>query len=196
MDAWPQVGIGSFDGLRASLVEVGQAPPTDRRAFWAGAKTHAFRRQLLEWGANHSDIADFRSVEWQRTDPSDLASHTPTYVSLVQHAEWAVLVDAPGGGHSARLPLLFATGRPVIAIDRPHETEVFWRLMPWVHYIPSEATLESLAAAVRWAVVEHPEEAAAIGKAGQAAILSMTSHEAVDAWTAERMSRWSLQQPG
>jgi hypothetical protein len=137
-------------------------------------------------------VADFRSVEWQRSDPDDLASHTPTYVSLVQHPEWAVLVDALGRGHSARLPLLFATGRPVIVIARPDESELLWRLMPWVHYIPAAATVEALAAAVQWAVVDHPDEAASIGKAGQAAMLSMTSHEALDAWTAARMETWAI----
>jgi len=194
MDAWPHVGVRSFAVTRTALVRAGQGAPTNPRAFWAGAKTHPLRIDMLAWSANHTDLAD---LDWQRTDPNGLAGHTPTYVSLQQHAEYAVLVDAPRRelGLSARLPLLLATVRPVVVVDRPDDTELLWRLQPWIHYIPANLTLDSVTAAVRWAVADHPAEVAAIGRAGQDAVLRMTTPDALDAWTAQRMLRWAIARP-
>jgi hypothetical protein len=49
-------------------------------------------------------------------------------------------------------------------------------MTPWVHYIP--ATKDGLLQAVEW-TRDHPEEAEAIGKRGQAYALEHLTHDAV-----------------
>lgn len=47
-------------------------------------------------------------------------------------------MDFGAAGFSARVPLLLASGRPVILVGRPEEAWFYWdgSLVPWVHYIP------------------------------------------------------------
>ena len=97
-------------------------------------------------------------------------------MSLVDHCAYRVLIDLGAAGFSARLPLLFASGRPVILLERPVESWFYWEMTPWEHYIPS--TQDTLLERVQW-TVEHPEEADAIGRKGQAYAREFLTHEAI-----------------
>jgi glycosyltransferase involved in cell wall biosynthesis len=96
------------------------------------------------------------------------------FVTLKDHCKYSILLDVRGWGFSARLPLLLATGRPIIIASRNHELWFYHdgTFIPWIHYIPAgdkygeTISHEAVAEAVKWAI-EHPEEAAKIGKAGQ-----------------------------
>lgn len=77
-----------------------------------------------------------------------------------------MLVDLGAAGFSARLPLLFASGRPVILADRSVESWFYWEMQPWVHYIPGGSTPESILTAVQW-TIDHADDARRIGETGR-----------------------------
>lgn len=67
--------------------------------------------------------------------------------------------------------------------ERPWAEWYFARLEPMVHFVPVREDLSDLLGRSRW-VVEHPQEAAAIGRAGQAfAREHLTRDAAVERWT-------------
>ena len=175
-DSWPEVGIASYQQVFDTMVEAGARPPTDPRVFWIGALTNPFRKTACDIAAQHPEWMDFRLMTWNRADPTALAPNTQAYVSLVDHCAYRVLIDLGAAGFSARLPLLFASGRPVILLERSVESWFYWEMTPWEHYIP--CTEDTLLERVTW-TVEHPEEAAAIGRRGQAYALEWLTHDAV-----------------
>jgi len=178
-DCWKEVGIASYQDTFDEMVSAGQMPYTDTRAFWIGANTNSLRVSACKMAANYPTIMDFRMMRWNRTDPGALYQHTSSYVSLVDHCRYRVLVDLGAGGFSARLPLLFASGRPVILADRTYESWYYWdgTMMPWVHYIPGGSTPKSIFDAVSWTLA-NPEQAEAIGKRGQNYAKEHLTHDA------------------
>lgn len=177
---WPEIGIPSYQAVFDAMVEAGSRPPTNPRVFWIGALTNPFRKTACEIARQYPDVMDFRLMQWNRSNPKTLSTNTPTYVSLVDHCAYRVLIDLGAGGFSGRLPLLFASGRPVILLDRPVESWFYWEMTPWEHYIP--CTEETLVERVLW-TVEHPEEAEEIGRRGQAYAREHLTHAmAVRRW--------------
>lgn len=178
-DCWKEVGIESYQRTFDEMVTAGQTPYADSRAFWIGANTNSLRVSACEMASRYPTIMDFRMMRWNRTNPGALHQHTSTYVSLVNHCKYRVLVDLGAGGFSARLPLLFASGRPVIVADRNQESWYYWdgTMVPWVHYIPGGSTPKSIFDAVSW-TCEHPYEAAQIGKRGQEYAMRYLTHDA------------------
>jgi hypothetical protein len=188
MDGWPEAGFADFQETVATMVARGSLPPRDGRVFWIGSPlTHPIRAAMMTLNTTHADAVDFREVTWNQVDPANMPKNTGGFVSMADHADFGALLDAPGYGFSARLPVLIASGRPVIVIDRPLENEILWRLRPWVHYIPCAESVEALGCAARW-VMENPEAAAAIGREGQAAVLPMISVDALTTWAADHMA--------
>jgi len=167
-DAWPEVGILDYKTTFQELVQAGETSPANSRAFWIGANTHPTRVVANDLAAQYPDLMDIRMMEWNRRDKTNLYQHTSDYITLVEHCKYRILIDLTANGHSGRLPLLLATGRPIIATDRKYE-QWFWfdgSFQPWIHYIPSAETAEGMLQAVNW-TVENPEKAESIGKAGQ-----------------------------
>ena len=191
-DSWPEVGIASYSDMFDSMIDAGSTPPTDNRAFWIGANTNALRREVCSAAVHYPTYMDFRMMSWNRTDPASLHTHTPQYVSLVDHCKYRVLVDLGAGGFSARLPLLFASGRPVILADRKLESWFYWdgTLQPWVHYIPGGDTAKSVIEAIHWTFV-HPEKAYEIGVRGQEYARKHLTHDAAIIKCAELL--WGMQ---
>lgn len=176
--AWPEVGIHDYDQTFSQVLAASMKPATDERVFWIGnTSTHISRGQVHQLLAPHMrHLLDFRSMQW---GPSGNAGGASSYVSLPDHAKYAALLDLPGVGFSGRLPLLLATGRPVIIAGRPAEQWFWYDMQPWVHYIPCGPKwgfdyagnvggfLFELKQQLLW-VQSHQEEAAAIGRRGQA----------------------------
>ena len=166
-DKWEDAKIYDYQITFNELVEEGKTPPIDNRAFWIGSTvSHYSRTNITDLTLKYPEIIDFRSYNW-----NDINSE---FVSLKEHCKYGCLVDVRGFGHSGRLPLLLATGRPVIITTRKYEQWFYHdgTFQPWVHYIPSGEKYgelfshDELVKSVKW-VIEHPEEAAQIGKNGQ-----------------------------
>lgn len=177
-DGWKETGLPSYSHAFDAMVEAGKHPPRDPRVGWRGALTNLFRKDACALSAKYPASMDFQLIAWNRSTPSNLAAGTPTYVPLVDQCAYRVLIDLGAGGFSARLPLLFASGRPVILVERVCEAWFYWDMTPWVHYIPSPATEAGLLETVRW-TESHPEEAAAIGRRGQSYALEWLTYDAV-----------------
>lgn len=150
------------------MIQEGCHPPVDNRAFWIGANTNKLREETCKIAVHYPTYMDFRMMSWNRVDPNALYKHTPQYVSLVDHCKYRVLVDLGAGGFSARLPLLLASGRPLILAERTYESWFYWEesFQPWVHYIPGGSTSKSIIEAIHWTFL-HSEQAKEIGFRGQ-----------------------------
>ena len=109
-EAWPEVHIFGYESTVRSIVRASRSAPVSDKLFWAGADSHPLRIKAAGWAVGRSD-ADFRLIEWDKSNPS-LLQHVKR-VSLPAHTEFAALVDLPGRGYSGRLPFLLASGRPV-----------------------------------------------------------------------------------
>lgn len=178
-DAWPEVGIMSYAEMFQQMVEEGSKPWSDSRVFWIGANTNALRVQCAPLSKVAPDEIDFRLMEWNRSNPTSLHTNTSSYVSLIDHCKYRVLADLGAGGFSARLPLLLASGRPVILADRVFEAWFYWDagFQPWVHYIPGGSTPASVFDACRWSF-DNKDEAAKIGERGREYALQNLTHDA------------------
>jgi hypothetical protein len=179
-ESWPEVGIMRYSDTFRQMIEAGSVPPKDPRVFWIGTATNALRSDACDMSKQFPHLMDFRMMSWNRNSPDKLFENTPSYVSLVDHCRYRGLVDLGAGGFSARLPLLFASGRPVILADRQWESWFYWNntLRPWIHYIPGGSTAETVREAVEW-LFANPEEAEAIGRRGQQYALEHFTYESV-----------------
>lgn len=177
-DCWPEVGIQNYQRMFEDIIEAGKFPYVDNRVFWIGANTNTLRKEVCNLSVQYKQYVDFRMMSWNRSDPQALHKHTQSYVSLIDHCKYRVLIDLGAGGFSARLPLLLASGRPVLLADRKYENWFYWdgTLRPWVHYIPAGSTPESVFHAVLW-TFQHPEEAKKIGENGQLYAKQYLTHD-------------------
>ena len=189
-DSWPSCGIEDYQSTFDEMVAEGSKPYEFERAFWTGVIHEAHPQTLRHLGSSlsvrRSDLIDFRPIEWGQRGP-DQFKRTPGYVSLPYHCKYRVLIDFGGIGFSARLPLLLASGRPLVILGRPQESWFYWdgSLIPWEHYIPcgpkdgvgtQEGDLES---ALQW-TFENMVESEEIGARGrQYAVSNLTRSCAV-----------------
>ena len=182
---WPEVGIDDFDETCWAVQAAGDGPVQQPVVGWIGSvSTHPVRSTLLRLGEQHPDLLDVQQVDWV-PDPaqSRFRSSAGNSLTLAEQAgRWGALLDVEGKGYSGRLKLLLHSGRPVLVQDRPWR-EWFWdSLVPGEHYLPVRRDLSDLVAQARW-VQQHPDEAAAIGRAGQkAAQQLLTRGAAVEQW--------------
>jgi hypothetical protein len=176
-DSWPECGIDSYEEVFGQVVSAGRIPPEDDRAFWVGniscpLKGYDSRRMGLSVASRHPDMFDFRSVEW--SSDSKNAKGSVGYVSLPDHCRYRVLIDFGGLGFSARIPLLLASGRPVVLVGHPQEAWFYWdeSLVPWVHYIPcgskdgSDVGEEKIREALSW-TFDNRDACSEIGARGR-----------------------------
>lgn len=198
-DSWPECGIDSYEAVFSEMVESGSRPHEDDRAFWIGNTScplsgYDNRRMGLAVSKMHEGILDFRSIEWPAGE--ERVKKTGGYVSLPDHCRHRVLIDFGGLGFSARIPLLLASGRPVILVGHPQEAWYYWdgSLVPWEHYIPcgeldgrgvDEARIRD---AIQW-TFDNRGRASEIGSQGQGyALRHLTRSAAV-----ERIGRMLLE---
>jgi hypothetical protein len=189
-EGWPECGIPEYMEVFGRMVEAGGRSPESDRALWAGAVLDEYpwcqRRIGLAVAKRRPDLIDFRPIEW-KSRGLDQFKHTPGFVPLPKQCENRVLVDFGGVGFSARLPLLLASGRPVVVAGRPQEAWFWWdgSLRAWEHYVPcgskdgADLTESSFERALEW-TFENREEAAEIGRRGmEYALANLTRSAAV-----------------
>ena len=173
-DSWPEVGLKNYDDVFAQMIHGGEIEYENERVFWVGAESNPWRRiayNIFQQEKN-SNLAHIKLMDWNRANPEKLYSED--YVSLQDHCKYRVLIDFPGCGFSARLPLLMTSGRPVIVFGRPLEQWYYWsdEFIPWEHYIPcgnkdgSGITEDAILESVQW-TFDNKEKAENIGKNGQ-----------------------------
>jgi hypothetical protein len=184
-DAWPQVGIEDYDAACAAAARAGALPAAHPRLGWIGnCDTHPVRWELHALGQANAGLLDISDITWvQRPEATLMASAAGNFLTLEEQIRrWALLLDIEGRGWSARLKLLLHSGRPLLVQDRPWH-EFYWeRLIAWEHFIPVSRDLSDLLDRVSWAL-EHPDEADAIGRAGQRFAQSeLTRAAAVAEW--------------
>jgi hypothetical protein len=177
-NSWNEARIKDYKEEFNNLIEEGTKPYSDNRAFWIGnTLSHPSRNNFEKLTTKYPDLVDFRYLDW---------NNPHNYVSLRDHCKYRVLVDIRGWGHSGRLPLLLATGRPVIVGPRVFEQWFYFdnTFLPWVHYIPAGEKIgetfnfDDIIKAVQW-TVDNPEKAAEIGKAGQAYAQKYLTQDAI-----------------
>ena len=178
---WPEVHIFGYEAMIRKIVSASKISPIYPKLFWAGFETNQFRKVAAEWAKNVANVEFRLMADWDRTDPAHL-QHSMR-VSLPSHTKYAALVDLPAAGFSARLPFLLASGRPLIIVERPQEQWFYWDvdgegISPWVHYVPSAATTDGLAAAWMW-IQDHPADAHAMAARAQHYVLYNLSTEVV-----------------
>jgi hypothetical protein len=168
-DGWPQVGIDDYEQACSGAARAGETAALDSRLGWIGnCDTNPVRWQLHALGAVNPELLEITDITWvPEPEHARLSTAAGNYLTIEQQiTRWALLLDIEGRGYSARLKLLLHSGRPLLVQDRPWQ-EFFWpALEPWAHFIPVRRDLGDLLERVAWAR-EHPDEAAAIGRAGQ-----------------------------
>ena len=143
--------------------------PRGRALGWCGtAHHHPSRLRLVALGEECPGRLAINSVADRAVDGQSDAAGAARHMTLEEQAgTFGYLLDIQGKGYSSRLKLLLHTGRPVFIAQRPWKEYYHAALQPLVHYIPVKEDLSDLMSQLDWADA-HPEEAAAIGRAGQA----------------------------
>lgn len=164
-DKWEAAKVFHYEESFNEIIQEGNNPPLFNKAFWIGAMSHYSRFGIDTLTNKYPEIIDFRILDWNNPN---------NFVSLKEHCKYSILVDLRGWGGSGRLPLLLATGRPIILATRTCEQWFYHdgTFQPWVHYIPCGEKYgevfshDELVKSVKWAI-DNPAEAAQIGKNGQ-----------------------------
>jgi hypothetical protein len=183
---WSEAGITDYKEVFNSMLNEGKKLPTDDRVFWIGALTNQNRSIGIEVGKERLDLADFQVMEWLSHQSNVSQNPSSKFVSLPDHCKYRVLIDFGGAGYSGRIPLLLASGRPLIIVGHPEEAWFYWdgSMTPWVHYIPcgdksgNGISKEDILNAIKW-TFDNRKKAAEIGKAGQEYAKKYLSQEAV-----------------
>jgi hypothetical protein len=184
-DGWESVGLGDYEHAATEAAFAGLQPAQRPCLGWIGnCDTSPSRWRLHAMGAEHPDLLDIHHVVWVGGQDSEVmgTAHN-NHLSLVDQVKrWGFLIDMEGHGWSARLKLLLHSGRPVFIQARPWYEWFFDQLHPMEHYIPVSNDLGDLLPAVQWAVA-NPDQAQAIGRAGQAfAQANLTRDDALHRW--------------
>ena len=109
---------GSLASFVASLLRAGQLPPPaplrPRAIFVGNEQMHPVRPQLRTLAKQWYKWLDVRHVP--PYDADGARAFAPEHVPFARLAEWAVLLDVPGGGWSGRLKFLPLLQRPLRTI--------------------------------------------------------------------------------
>ncbi|RKS80166.1 glycosyl transferase family 90 [Motilibacter peucedani] len=167
-DRWLEAGIGDYEEVAAAMAAAGDAPAAAGVVGWIGnCHTAPVRWELHALAEQHPDALDVRHAGWVPDEDGVLHRDGVPPMSLPEQvAAWGALLDVEGRGWSARLKLLLHSGRPVLVQERPWREWWFDELRPMENCIPVGRDLGDVLERAQW-VVENPEEAAAIGRAGQ-----------------------------
>jgi Glycosyl transferase family 90 len=197
-DGWPETGIADYAETTWEMADAGASAPEQARCGWIGdPNMHEHRYHLIEISQARPDLLDASGIDWVTGDrirsPIDRDGTMPfNYRSLPQQASrWSSLIDIEGRGYSARLKILLHSGRPVFIQERPWREWYWAELVPMQNFIPVKRDLSDLVEKLEWAH-DNAEEAAAIGRAGQAFALAKLTREAALlelAQTLERVGR-------
>ena len=126
LTGWEAIGFGSREhggslaSFVASLLRAGQLPPPaplrPQAIFVGNEQMHPVRPQLRTLAKQWYKWLDVRHVP--PYDADGARAFAPEHVPFARLAEWAVLLDVPGGGWSGRLKFLPLLQRPLLVLDR------------------------------------------------------------------------------
>jgi len=145
---WEAIGYDHREHSLRSFVETlllaGQRPtaaPLRPQAVFVGNELmHPVRTQLRSLAQQWPAWLDVRHVP--PYDADGARQYSAEHVDFPRLAEWAILLDVPGGGWSGRLKFLPLMQRPLLVLDR-----AAWgwadgaALEPYAHYRPVRAAI-------------------------------------------------------
>ena len=194
-DSWPETGVADFAETAWEVADAGAGEPLQRRCGWIGDPTlNPVRSQLIELSQARGALLDASGIDWENLDrvrsPIDASATVPyNFMTLPEQVRrWAWLIDVEGGGYSSRLKLLLHSGRPVFIAERPFREWYWSQLEPMVNFIPVKRDLSDLVERLEWARA-NLEQAAEIGRAGQALALANLTREAAILQLAQTIER-------
>jgi len=152
---WPEVGIDDYMKTVHQISEEGLKPFEVNKVGWIGnAGNIPVRDMMCGIGSRNTHLFDIISMKWygfKCGDPSKLSS--TVFLSMPELAKkYSILIDAEGGGYSARTKFLLWSHRPLILIDRPHKEYFYEFLREWEHYIPVKRDLSDLVEKAQWCI--------------------------------------------
>lgn len=134
---WREAFIGDFEATVAAIRDRAGEQPEDPRLFWAGSlATNHRREKLAQLAQEHPDTIRCLDVH--------VSGSHDDYLSLPDHARYAMLIDLEGNGYSGRLKLLAHHGRPLFVQDRSNWDWAASQMQPGIHYVPVARDLSDL----------------------------------------------------
>lgn len=150
---WPEVGIDDYMDTVHQISEEGLKPFEVNKVGWIGnAGNIPVRDMMCEIGSRNPNLFEIIKMSWI-TDNGIIKHGYNTYMSLPQLVKrYSILIDAEGGGYSARTKFLLWSHRPLLLIDRPHKEYFYEFLKEWEHYIPVKRDLSDLVEKAQWCI--------------------------------------------
>jgi len=175
-DHWREAKIDDYAEMCERIKERALLPYKHDKLFWAGQMSHPTRRKFVEQFSSHPKmhIVSHRD-HWGH------AGQVPSgYISLPDHCDYKYMLDLQGNGYSGRTKLLLHTKRTLFYQTRKFHEYWFWRMEPFVHYIPVAEDLSDMGEKFEWAEC-HPEDCTRIAEDGyKFALENLKRSDAVD----------------
>jgi hypothetical protein len=153
--AWPEIGIDDYMKTVGQISEEGLKPFEVNKVGWIGnAGNIPVRDMMCEIGSRNTHLFDIINMKYYGFKDGDPSRWSATvFLSIPELAKkYSILIDAEGGGYSARTKFLLWSHRPLILIDRPHKEYFYEFLEEWKHYIPVKRDLTDLVEKAQWCV--------------------------------------------
>ena len=166
--AWPEVGIDDYEDTCKQIVESSQKEPEYNKLFWAGnTNTNPIRKKFKEMVKNDTSIVvddvgdwypdtNFPSIE-KEAKKIMLNTASGTFTTLPDHCKYKYLIDFLGNGYSGRAKHLLHSGRPLFYQERHWNEYWFFKMKPFVHYIPVKNDLSDFYEKFEWAKQNEAE---------------------------------------
>jgi hypothetical protein len=160
-DHWREAKIDDYTEMCEKIKERALLPYKHEKLFWAGQMSHPSRRTFVEKFHSHPkmDIVHHRD-HWGHS-----ATVPSGYLSLPDHCDYKYMLDLQGNGYSGRTKLLLHMKRTLFYQSRKFHEYWFWKMRPFVHYIPIAEDLSDMEEKFGWAE-SHPEECLKIAEEG------------------------------
>jgi len=180
---WPEVRIKDYEETCSEILKASKTPPQHNKLFWAGcAITNTARGKLIEItdGDNRMDINDIGF--WLGEQPKSGLSTTSSgfFVSLPDHCKYKYLIDIQGWGYSGRVKHLLHTNRPLFYQERNCNEYWFFRMKPFIHYIPLKNDLSDFYERFEWAENNYKDCLRIAKNAQQFAITNLRRRNAIN----------------
>jgi hypothetical protein len=150
---WKEAKINDYVEMCQLIKEKAEKKYKYDQIIWAGQVSHPTRKFFID---KYSNNLKFKIISHK-----DHWGHTSVlpdnYISLPDHCDYKYVLDLQGNGYSARVKFLLHTKRPLFYQARKFNEYWFWKMLPFVHYIPVSENLSDLDAKVLWAE-SNPEK--------------------------------------
>jgi len=140
-DSWPEIGVQDYEETCKQILNQSREKYKYDRLFWAGnVNTHPRRKEFANIAIQLNDKIEFHNTgNWSIVPGKQmLKNNSGTFTSLPDHCNYKYLIDIEGNGYSGRVKHLLHTGRPLFYQKRYWNEYWFFKMEPFVHYIPIE----------------------------------------------------------